>query len=159
MCPCHRVLGSPRKQAQGWVGYLGWRGARLQQSLSRSSGTQGAQAPAGVQILAFARRVTLCFLAVERCIFELPVTSVTVSKLSAVLNLPFLVEYLQQKRSQGSSVQQSELALELNADASARFPSMGLASFPVCMQRLHFTLAAHLAEKPKADAAEAPCFM
>lgn len=30
--------------------------------------------------------------------------------------------------------------------------------FPVCMQRLHFTLAALLAEKPKADDAEAPCF-
>lgn len=34
----------------------------------------------------------------------------------------------------------------------------GPALFPVCMQRLHFTLAALLAEKPKADDAEAPCF-
>lgn len=34
----------------------------------------------------------------------------------------------------------------------------GLAPFPVCRQRLNFTLAALLAAKPKADAAEAPCF-
>lgn len=34
----------------------------------------------------------------------------------------------------------------------------GLAPFPVCVQRLHFTLAALLAEKPKADDAAASCF-
>lgn len=98
LCPLSPCSGLSRK-ASLVTGLLIWaREAPGSSSpLADPLGVKVPKAPAGVQILAFARRVTLCFLAVERCILQLPVTSVTVNELSAVLNLPFLMEYLQQE--------------------------------------------------------------